>query len=272
MKIGFWNINRNSNVLDFIYDFAHINNIDLLILLESSLAPATVLAELNIKQPLFYFYSPLVSDFIQIYSRFPTDLISDISDDGRLSAKEYKSPLGSKVNFIFVHGPSKLHYEEGDQDANTSEIRKFIDATEDKTQNMRTVVLGDFNMNPFQKGMVQSTGLHATFDKNVALKETRKIQGKTYKYFYNPMWSFYGELGKGIVNGSYYYSSAKPICYYWNIFDQVLVRPILLRSEFDEPSLNIVTSLGSKKLLSKHGIINKNISDHLPLEFVLNVI
>jgi len=178
------------------------------------------------------------------------------------------SPLGQKVYFVLVHLSSKLYYEGSDQDAMVPEIKKFIDTIETTNNSSNTIVLGDFNMDPFQNGMIQATGFHSTFDKRTARQGKRTIQGKEYKYFYNPMWSFYGELGKGDVHGSYYNAISKPICYFWNIFDQILLRPELLEF-FDEDSLKILTSIDGTDLLNKHSRVNNEISDHLPVEFEL---
>ena len=84
------------------------------------------------------------------------------------------------------------------------------------------------------------------------------------------MWSFFGELGKGNVNGTYYYSNATPICFFWNIFDQVLIRPELIDVIFDESSLRIVSSINDFSLMNKKGHVDKRLSDHLPIEFELN--
>ncbi|WP_044222774.1 hypothetical protein [Chitinophaga pinensis] len=118
--------------------------------------------------------------------------------------------------------------------------------------------------------MIQTTGLHSTFDKRIACKGSRIVREKTYNYFYNPMWSFYGEYGKGDVNGTYYKPVNKPVDFGWNMFDQVLVRPSLLANVFDESSLKIITQIGSVNLLNNNNVIKKGLSDHLPIEFNLN--
>ena len=118
--------------------------------------------------------------------------------------------------------------------------------------------------------MVQTTGLHATMDKHTARKNYRTVSEIRYDFFYNPMWSFFGEKGKGITNGTYYYNSSKPICYFWNILDQVIIRPSLL-DNFNEESLKIVTEINGVSLLNNDGIIYNKISDHLPISFEIHL-
>ncbi|MBS1917003.1 MAG: hypothetical protein JST87_12060 [Bacteroidetes bacterium] len=270
MKIGLWNLNKNKGVLEKAVLFAKEQDIDFLILLECILDPAEILLQLNSERSAYYYYKPYVSDFFQIFIKFSTDLLVDIRDEGKISVKQFLSPLGRKINFVIVHLPSKLYYDEADQDAFSNEVKKVIDEIENQTNCFDTVVLGDFNMNPFQRGMIQTTGFHSTFDKKTAKENFRIVQGKEYKYFYNPMWSFFGELGRGKVHGTFFYKSPKPICYFWNIFDQVLFRPTLLDSIFAEETLEIVTRIGDFELVKGNQIIDKKISDHLPIQFELN--
>lgn len=46
-------------------------------------------------------------------------------------------------------------------------------------------------MNPFEKGLIKANGLNAVMDSSIAKKKSRKVQGKSYKFFYNPMWGFW---------------------------------------------------------------------------------
>lgn len=180
-------------------------------------------------------------------------------------------PLYGNFSLVLVHFPSKLHWQDSDQNAYSSEVRYFVEQLEAQLGHDRTVLVGDFNMHPFQAGMVQATGLHATMDRRTAESERRVVQGKSYPFFYNPMWSFFGEKGKGEVNGTYFYPpSGQPLAYFWHVFDQVILRPSML-PVFDEDSLQIITRIGSTNLLTDKGVVHKNISDHLPVVFNLNL-
>ena len=91
------------------------------------------------------------------------------------------------------------------------------------------------------------------------------------------MWSLFGDA-QGRPPGTYYYSTSTLITYFWNMFDQLLVRPQLL-SSFENENLQILTSAGNSKqassatsLLTKDGRPNsKTASDHLPLLFSLEL-
>ncbi|NKB18146.1 MAG: hypothetical protein HC770_08835 [Pseudanabaena sp. CRU_2_10] len=134
----------------------------------------------------------------------------------------------------------------------------------------RTIVVGDLNLNPFSNGVVSARGLHGVMTQGIARKEDRKIQGRVYPFFYNPMWKHLGDRANS-PPGTYHYRKSDHVCYFWNIFDQVLVRPALL-DLWDEESLQILTGDGQQSFLTPSGFPNaKSFSDHLPLLFRLNL-
>ena len=116
-------------------------------------------------------------------------------------------------------------------------------------------------MNPFETGMVSADGFHAVMDRNIAIKDSRKVQSKECKYFYNPMWQLMGNDNHSTL-GTYYYRGGY-ISYFWNTFDQVLLRPSLLKY-FKSEDVSIISQIGDKNLL-KNNKINKSFSDHLPI-------
>lgn len=269
MTVLFWNINGN-DVSEYLKDLTSNQDIDILVLIESELKPNDILDILN-EQITLYFYCPNIANTdIQIFTKFPDDLIQPINESPRHTARQLIIPSKQEeFLFIVVHYQSKLRWSDSSQAAHSPALSKFIEKSENLAGHQKTIVLGDFNMNPFEYGMIQTTGLHATMDKQTALEASRTIDGNNYKYFYNPMWSFFGEQGKGEVNGTYYHRKKGHICYYWNILDQVIFRPEVIEY-FDEDSLQIITNTPNYNLLKSNGRVNENISDHLPVMFKLN--
>lgn len=125
-------------------------------------------------------------------------------------------------------------------------------------------------MNPFETGLVSAAGLNAVMTRQIALRETRTVKGKEYPFFYNPMWSHFGDAG-GTPSGTYYYSGARHREFFWHIFDQVLIRPALIDS-FQNESLKILSTDGAISFLSNRGVPDPSVaSDHLPILFELNL-
>jgi len=125
-------------------------------------------------------------------------------------------------------------------------------------------------MDPFEPGLLSAEGLHAVMTRRIAMRETRKILDQEYPFFYNPMWGFFGDLTRGPA-GTYYYRSSELIAQFWHLFDQVLVRPELLR-HFNPDRLQILQSVGGISLIGDSGYPDSKVaSDHLPVSFTLDV-
>jgi len=138
--------------------------------------------------------------------------------------------------------------------------------TEDKLDHQRTILVGDLNMNPFDAGVVAAQTLHAVMTRQLAGREERTVLGRSYRLFYNPMWSFFGDRTDG-PPGTYYHRSSNPGDLFWNIYDQVLLRPSLMDTLV---ALEILTIDGQDDLLTKAGLPDKaRCSDHLPILFRL---
>jgi hypothetical protein len=146
------------------------------------------------------------------------------------------------------------------------ELARAIDVEEQKVGHRRTILVGDFNMNPFETGFVSANGLNSVMSRQVASRETRTVQGREYQFFYNPMWGHFGDA-RSETAGSYFYDAAEHVNYFWNVFDQVLLRPALAE-RFDPAELSIVKEVGSFPLVQTNGRPDHtNGSDHLPLVF-----
>ena len=169
-----------------------------------------------------------------------------------------------------VHLPSKLYWNESSQALESTELARLIVEQEAAAGHARTLLVGDLNMNPFEIGMAGAVGLHGVMTRQLASRQTRTIQGREYPFFYNPMWSRFGDRASGPA-GTYYYDSAEHVNYFWNLFDQVLLRPSLL-DRFSNDQLQILTVAGKVPLIREDGRINASVaSDHLPILFRLDL-
>ena len=148
-------------------------------------------------------------------------------------------------------------------------LHDLVKQAEEKTHNCKnTIAIGDYNANPFEESCISAAFMHSTpFYEEIVDKHTRTIQGKVYQKFYNPTWKFFGN--KKAPYATYYYdNSGQMENYCWNAFDQVLIRPTLMRA-FDEENLKIITETQTHSLIDG-GKPNKTAySDHLPLFCVL---
>jgi len=264
----FWNINRK-HLQRSIASLARRYEVDVLMLAECQIEIGILLRELNEGRRSRYHYSPSIGcTKIEVFSQFSREFIQPIHESDRLTIRRLNPPGLTDILLAITHLPSKLDWSESSQAMECIELSRSIRTAEDQVGHARTVLIGDLNVNPFEDGVVSANGLHGVMSRSIAEKGTRVVQRKPYPFFYNPMWGLFGDGTPG-PSGTYYYRSAEHRAFFWNIFDQVLIRSDLLPL-FDNKELEILESDGEVSLLSNEGLPNADAtSDHLPVMFRL---
>jgi hypothetical protein len=266
----FWNL-KNNPLENVIGNLALKYKIDVLMFVECSIPSAVLLKSLN-RAVTEYFYAPSIGcEKVEIYTRFPYRFALPLWEDARLTIRNLKLPNKTNILLAVTHFPSKNNQRDASQAMASVELVNAIKMAEKEVGHSKTVLVGDLNMNPFEDGVISANGLHGTMSRSIALKKNRTIGGREYLYFYNPMWSLFGDADSGTPPGTYYYNNSEYINFFWNMFDQVLIRPDLLNS-FENERLKILTSDGDNSFLTPNGLPNaKQVSDHLPILFHLDL-
>ena len=269
LRFLFWNLGRKAS-LNLLTMMVEEHDVDILVLAEAgSFTPPVVVAELNSPpKPRPYHHAwPNISKRVHIFMRFARELVSPIFDSDRMTVRHFKLPGRSDFLLAGVHLASKLHVRDDQQASRCVDMARDIRDQERKVGHQRTIVVGDFNMNPFEPGVAGAPGLNAVMSRAIAARGKRTVESRDHSFFYNPMWNHFGEQGRN-PPGTYYYENSTHL---WNMFDQVLIRPELM-SRFVEDSLTVVTSVGSEPLVSGSGLPRRGpVSDHLPLLFAIDV-
>ena len=269
MKFLYWNLNKQP-IHQLIANIAHEHDIDTLILSECTIPIVNLQKSLNKHPPNIYTPTRSYVPDPLILTRFPSETFKTISNPSGVCVTKFIPPIGPDITIIAVHLPSKRFQKENEQIFQCTRLAKTIEETEKEIGHRRTLIVGDFNMNPFEHGVVGADGLHAVMSKNIANKTSRIVNREERFFFYNPMWRHFGDYSDK-PQGTYYYNSAKQINYYWNMFDQVMIRPELI-GYFNDDDLRILSLAGRTNLLGKSGIPNKKTcSDHLPIVFSLQL-
>lgn len=267
-----WNTKRKA-LYDEVSDLAFEQNADFIILIESTAVPSQMIDYLEIKtnQKFYYHKNTLQFENGHLYSKFKTNDVRTLTEHKRYSIKEIKTE-NEIFNLGIVHLPSKNNWgNSADHDAMCTVLKRDIDYFENDNGHKKSIIVGDFNMNPFENGLINATGLHSVMDREIAETKSRNIYDDEYEFLYNPMWSYLGTKGKGTVNGTNYHNTSKFMNYYWNLYDQVLIRPDLLKY-FNEDQLEIITEINGTSLtkrVKETTRIDDSISDHLPVRFKL---
>ena len=265
----FWNIHRQP-LTDSIVRLCRLHNVDVLVLAESQLNPGTLLLALNNGVNTLYHHLPDKCKKIDVFARHSRHVISQVDNTNRITIRAINLPSEEEILFVGAHLIDKRNYSEKSQYAEAVKLSERIRSIETNRKHTRTLLVGDLNMNPFEAGVVSANAFHAVMTRQIALKQTRVVQAHAYSFFYNPMWNHFGDVN-GSPPGTYYYDRAEHDVFFWNMFDQVLIRPALL-NVFQDSSLQILRSDGYISLVTGTGQPDSaNASDHLPILFRLDI-
>ena len=186
-----------------------------------------------------------------------------------MSIRRLSLPGCEPLLIAAAHLPSKMAYSDESQVFESVQLARAISDVEAGEGHHRTILLGDLNMNPFEAGMVGARGgLNAVPSRSIAARDTRIVQREKYKFFYNPMWNYLGDHAD--PGGTFYYENSEPVCYFWNMYDQVLLRPALLKN-FRPEHVHILSDIRGVSLLENGRPDKQMASDHLPVMLELNL-
>jgi hypothetical protein len=267
-SFAFWNVNRK-DLGSAACLLTESCDLDLLVLCESKSDPDRVVAGLNMLKRGHYAVVSTLEDRFQIYSRFRQDLVRPRFDAPRCSVVTIDLPGVSVINLMLIHANSANYHSDKSISLELLEMAKTLRMIEREDGHSRSVVVGDFNQNPYSDGLLAANGFHAIMDAKEARKGHRRVQSTDWDYFYNPMWGLLGDHSKG-PPGTHYYRGSGLLEQQWHMLDQVIVRPSLL-DHFDPERVSIVTNLGAVDLLTMGRRPHRGtFSDHLPIYFEIN--
>jgi hypothetical protein len=265
----FWNLQKKP-LEGLIRELAEAHEVDVLILTECTVPTHVMLEALNRGPGPMFHLTDSQCEEIAIYTRFSSEFLQKQLDDRRLTIRRLRLPGSDEILLAALHHPSTLHWNDASQSAECYRVSSTIRSVEEEVGHRRTVLVGDFNMNPFEDAIVAANGLNAVMTRMVAARETRTVLAHKYPFFYNPMWGHFGDAIEG-PSGTFYDGRSEHVTYFWNMFDQVLIRPELL-GMFRNEELRILSFCGERSLLTAKGLPNTSVaSDHLPILFRLDL-
>jgi hypothetical protein len=197
-------------------------------------------------------------------------IVPPVAND-RVDFWDVKLSKKNELLLVLVHGLDIVNNSEEARSLFFDRLRNDITEIEEKhVGHKQTVVLGDFNANPFDAIVGGIRGLHAIRVKEVGGKRKRAVMRQDYEFFCNPMWSCYKGWERS-PPGTHYFNGSDVHEVFWHMLDQVVLRPQALHM-FSEKNLRVLTEAGNISLLTNRGLPDKvNFSDHLPVLFKLNL-
>lgn len=268
-KINFlyWNV-CNNNISSYIVDACVENKINILILTECKNIDVDYLIRKLRDEGMFFQVERINKDSRIMLLHNIKEQINVIKESKYYSVFNINN--GDKKNLLFtLHLPSRYRQEKDDLNMYASQIIREFEQLEEERNTENSIVVGDFNMNPFDSGMISALSFNAVMCLEIAKRRSRKVLQEERKFYYNPMWHLMGNASN-LSKGTFYYSTETK-SYYWYTYDQVILRPDLI-NKFDINKLKIIDVVNKKSLVSRNNIPDKKrISDHLPIKFELKM-
>jgi hypothetical protein len=225
LRVALWNTAKKP-IARILRKIVQEHDINVLILLERGETIVTLLEALGSDTDEPWFSPWGLCERVTVLTRFSDTFVSVLSEGQRYTLRRVALPGIPDLLLGAVHLNSRLHQNESSQTLATCELADEVERVEEQLGHRRTILLGDFNMDPYDDGMVGAGALHAMMSRRTALLGSRTIGRKNYQMFYNPMWALLGDRDTG-PPGTYRYWSSEHICREWHMFDQVLLRPAL---------------------------------------------
>src|ERR1700730_10858368 len=248
-------------------DLALERSLDVLFLIECRISSESLLAAFE-TGPEYYPIS--CGERFKVFARFDPKLMQRLPlpvPSDRFDIWHLTLPLQEDVLLSAVHGLDKWNNSTAKQELFLQQVVTAVSYVEEKIGHDRTIVLGDFNANPFDSPVAGARGMNAVISRAIAQGDPRRMLNQSYPYFYNPMWNLYGDEPLSSAPATYYYRGSDPHELYWHMLDQVLIRPSLL-NRFDVSNLEIVTAVRGTELTGARGTPDRTrFSDHLPVIF-----
>jgi exonuclease III len=261
-RIIFWNVNKK-DLTSLVCSIAKSTNADVIVLNENEVPREQTLKALqeNVSQDFYYpNASPSSEKRFHCFCRNLKLDLSEIHALPRTSVR--KINIGQhRVLLALVHGVDMRNY---DADTRQSFVQTLVSNMEFVKKEQKTnklILLGDFNMNPYDKAMNLAAELNAMMTKSCVEKGLRRHIDQDYDFYYNPMWSLFGDNTNGPA-GTIYNTSSQGH-YGWSMLDQVLINHSIVNLF---QNVKILTEAGTQSLMDGKGRPNSNIaSDHFPI-------
>jgi exonuclease III len=271
ITIVFWNVAKRSHVLSHLACLAQSSSVDVFLLAECIQEISPTINELNGLNQGSYHDETTAPAKVRAITRLSRGAFDHHYTNRHMAIWTLQSSKLEQPEILVagIHLPSKTAGpNDADQIVAASDLVKELVEIEDRHAHRNTILVGDFNMNPYDDGMTSVAGVHGLMTKELARRQDRRYNNKRYRRFYNPMWGMFGDQTPG-PPGSYYWRSSVLHNTHWQMFDQLLFRPSVI-DWFD--GLQIMEHDGSHTLLGRNSAPDDQyLSDHLPVLFRLDI-
>ena len=152
MRILFWNTNGRP-IVELLRDVCRRRDLDILVLAETADPVERLVSQLNRDAEQVYFAAPdplekQVRRPLRILTRLSGDRVRAVQDTDGVTVKRVFPIMGPDFTLVAVHLRSKLFRDQDDQVSAAWYVNGDIERVEREAGHRRTLIIGDFNMNP----------------------------------------------------------------------------------------------------------------------------
>lgn len=264
MKILFWNLNRCDR-RGLVCAAVNAESADVVVLIENKVPALDTLSAIQDHVSFDFSLPDAIPGRFQVFSRATDYDLSEIYSGDRVSIRRFKFS-GVELLLGVVHVVDKRNFDDSRQSVQAVLLADEIRRVEQQCKHERTIVIGDFNMNPFDEAMNIAAGMNAMMTAKCVKRRHRTVQKLKYPFFYNPMWGLFGDRTIGPA-GTFYNASGSRGTFGWNMLDQVLLRPDAIELF---ANVEILSTAGATSLeTAQTRPASKRASDHLPVVVTL---
>jgi len=279
LKFLMWNLkNKAGKTLDALKELYSEHNPDFLLLIETKIDDSEIV-KLSNKNLRSVMINNKKTIRLYVSNKIDTQIISEEEkeieavDGNRRQIKERLVFFKLRINdqnilLVGIHFPSKFSNTVAAQQQIIKRWKTWIEGQEKILKTDKTILFGDFNLNPQEISIYSHEGLSAHPTINLSTRVKTK--------YYNPMWSTMGDFvyktGEDKVPGTYFRNIGKDNVdeIHWNVLDGLLIKNSLV-DFFLKKELEIITQTEKHKLYDNNKIDSSNYSDHLPVKFKFNL-
>lgn len=201
----FWNI-RGRDLLPHIGALVDEHAVDVVVLAESEIPAKLLLRGLRSGGAEFLIRGSAAAP-CQVAVRRAAGDLKLLESYSRYTFYRLTGDARPPLTLVALHAHSKRFYAPADQLSFACELRLDLRAVERRQRHRRTLMVGDFNMDPFEPAMVSTAGLHAVLSRDIAEQGSRIVDGRRHDFFFNPTWSL---MGDPVLPGSYFLPRLAP--------------------------------------------------------------
>ena len=184
MRFLFWNTYENTNINSVLCNIVVEQKINVITLAEYK-------SDLNDLIKRLWLNGVIVQQYITAGCERIIALGTEKSVAPNLQDKYYTiQQIGEEYLLCAAHLPSKCRKDDDTQELTISRFIRDIEQVEKECNIQKTIIVGDLNQNPYERGCLGASGFHGIPAMDDACKIERTISGAKYKMFYNPMWNF----------------------------------------------------------------------------------